>query len=328
MNTMTQYRILKESSMKKIGDVILRQTALIFLLIILVVAGTISDNFYQADNLLNIMRQGVPLGIISIGLLYVIITSGIDLSVGSIMALVSIMIALLIPEIGLTGAICTGVMAGILCGCFSGVLVSWLGIPSFVATLAMMTIARGLSFIFSDGKPIFIDSDPFNNFGIGTFLGLPNPVWILLACYVIGFAVLHKTIYGRLVISTGSNETASRFSGIKTKKIIFSVYMISGFTAAVAGVLSAARIGVGSPILGISFELDAIAACVIGGARLAGGKGSIINTLIGVLILGIISNILNLLNISGYNQQVIKGVIIIFAVTLESLKIKYWRKEA
>ncbi|MGP1113916.1 ABC transporter permease [Serratia sp. CY54717] len=327
MYTVTQTDKRNKSIIKRYVDFILRQTALFFLLIILVIAGVVSEEFYQADNLTNILRQSVPLAIVSVGLLYVIITAGIDLSVGSVMALASVTITLLVPEIGLAGALASGILVGIICGGFSGGLVSWLGIPSFVATLAMMTIARGFSFILSGGKPIFVDNDAFNNFGIGSLLGLPNTVWVLLACYVIGWVVLHRTIYGRLVISTGSNETASRFSGIKTKRIIFTVYLISGFTAAVAGALSTSRIGVGSPILGISFELDAIAACVIGGARLSGGRGSIINTLIGVMILGVISNMLNILNISGYNQQVIKGVIIIFAVTLESLKVKYWRKE-
>ncbi|RJX72882.1 ABC transporter permease [Vibrio sinensis] len=314
--------IKANTSVNQMVNFLLKHTTIIVFILMLIVAGLISDKFYTQVNILNVLKQSVPLGIVSLGLLFVIITGGIDLSVGSVMALVSIVTSLLIPEWGLSGALFIGSITGIAIGFVSGGLVSHLGIPAFVATLALMTIARGLSLIFSNGQPIFVDDTLFQAFGTNSFLAIPYPVLAMFVIYGLGYFVLHRTIFGRLVVAVGSNETATKFAGISVKKVKFAVYVISGFTAALAGLISATRTGVGSPILGIGFELDAIAAVVIGGASLSGGRGTVINCLFGVMILGVISNILNLINVSGYNQQVIKGIIIIFAVMLESLKQK------
>ncbi|WP_132927969.1 MULTISPECIES: ABC transporter permease [Sodalis] len=286
----------------------------------LIVANFLSDRFYSPENITNVLRQSVPLGLAAIGMLFVILTGGIDLSVGSIMALVSVAVALLIPEIGVLPAIVAGVGIATLVGAAAGCLVTFFNIAPFISTLAMMTIARGLALIVSKGQPIFIDDVSYVNFGTGYLFGLPLPVYVFIAFALIAHFVYQYTVFGRLVISIGSNETATRFAGVRVDWYKFAVYALSGLACGLAGVLASTRTGVGSPVMSIGFELDVIAAVVVGGASLAGGKGTVVNTIIGVLILSIISNLMNLMNISGYNQQVVKGAIIIIAVMLESFK--------
>lgn len=322
MDTIRQQRAHEPSMISKarfLGFIANNSTLLVFL-VMLVVAGMLSDRFYSVDNVTNVLRQSVPLGLAALGMLFVILTGGIDLSVGSIMALVSVIVALLIPEVGLWPAIFGGLVAGTLVGCTAGILVSFFNIAPFIATLAMMTVARGLALITAKGQPIFVDDLNFVDFGTGYFMGLPLPVYVFIAFAILTHFVYRQTTLGRLVLSIGSNETATRFAGIRVNWYKFTVYALSGFACALAGILAATRTGVGSPVLAIGFELDVIAAVVVGGASLAGGRGTVVNTIIGVLILSIISNLMNLMNISGYHQQVVKGAIIIMAVMLESMK--------
>ena len=299
---------------------LLNQSALVVFVAMLVVSLFLTDRFLTVDNITNILRQSVPLGIVSLGLLFVILTGGIDLSVGSLMALVSVIVALVIPENGLILGVLAGVIAGTLLGAFSGTLVAVFQIAPFIATLATMTVARGVALIVSKGQPIFIDDTAFNDFGVANWFGIPTTFYLLVACFLITLFLYRKTVFGRLTISIGSNETATRFAGIRVAYYKFGVYALCGLACGIAGVVASTRTGVGSPILAIGFELDAIAAVVVGGASLAGGRGTVLNTLIGVLILSIISNVMNLMNIPGYHQQVVKGAIIILAVMLESLK--------
>jgi ribose transport system permease protein len=200
------------------------------------------------------------------------------------------------------------------------VLVASLRIAPFIATLATMTIARGVALIVSKGQPIFIDDTAFNDFGVANWFGIPTTFYLLIACFLVALFLYRKTVFGRLAISIGSNETATRFAGIRVAYYKFGVYALCGLACGIAGVIASTRTGVGSPVLALGFELDAIAAVVVGGANLSGGRGTVFNTLIGVMILSIISNIMNLMNIPGYHQQVVKGAIIILAVTLDSLK--------
>lgn len=282
----------------------------------------LSDRFCTLENVTNILRQCVPLGVVSLGMLFVILTGGIDLSVGSLMALVSVVVAMSMPGSGMLGAVAIGLLVGAGFGAISGALVAYFRIASFIATLAVMTVARGAALIISKGQPQFIDNDLFNAFGVGTVLGLPTTLYVLFGCFAVALFVYKKTVFGRLVISIGSNEIATRFAGIRVERFKFGVYAISGLACAIAGVVSSTRTGVGSPILAIGFELDAIAAVVVGGASLSGGRGKVFNTVIGALILSVISNIMNLMNIPGYHQQVVKGAIIVLAVLLESLKLR------
>ena len=299
---------------------ILDQSSLIVFIAMIVVSAFLTDRFFTVDNITNILRQSVPLGVVSLGLLFVILTGGIDLSVGSLLALVSVVVALLAPEQGIFIAILAGVAVGTFCGMISGVLVASFNIAPFIATLATMTIVRGAALIISKGQPIFIDDQAFNDFGVANWFGIPTTFYLLLLSFLLALFLYRKTVFGRLAISIGSNETATRFAGIRVAWYKFGVYALCGLTCGIAGVVASTRTGVGSPVMAIGFELDAIAAVVVGGASLSGGRGTVLNTLLGVMILSVISNIMNLMNIPGYHQQVVKGVIIVLAVLLESLK--------
>ena len=298
--------------------VIKYNTVFIFL-IMLVVSAIMSDVFFTSNNLFNLVRQVTPVGIISMGMLLVILTGGIDLSVGSIVAMVGLLCALFTQSMPLPLVIMASLACGLLVGSISGYLVSVHKLAPFIATLALMSIVRGLGFIFSKGAPILVadKASSLTDFGSGNSFGIPNPALILFLVFTITAILLKYNIFGRIIIAIGSNEEAVRLSGIRVAAYKFSVYAITGGLSAVAGVITTARTAVGSPIMGIGMELDVIAAVVIGGASLSGGKGSAINTLLGVLILGMIGNIMNLINIPAYSQQVIKGLIIIFAVLLQ-----------
>ncbi|WKB81028.1 ABC transporter permease [Cellulophaga lytica] len=299
-------------------------TVFIFLLLVLFSA-LISDVFFTSVNLSNLLKQVSGIGIISIGMLIVILTGGIDLSVGSMVALLAVTFAILVNIFALPLAILMTLAIGFGLGSISGYLVAYQKMAPFVATLALMTIARGLGFIYSKGSPVTFKTYGglyMSNFANNSTLGIPNIAIVFFIIVAIAMVMLRYNVFGRLIIAIGSNEEASRLSGIKVNKYKFLVYAISGALAATAAIIVASRTNLGSPNIGMSWELDAIAAVVIGGASLNGGKGTAINTLMGVLILGLISNILNLLNVPSYPQQVVKGGIIIFAVLLQRFERK------
>ena len=285
----------------------------------LMVSALVSDVFFTSSNLFNLIRQVTPVGIVSMGMLLVILTGGIDLSVGSIVAMVGVLCALFTNTMPLPLAITASLACGLLVGSFSGYLVSVHKMAPFIATLALMSVVRGLGFIFSKGAPVLVseNSSALTDFGSGSFLGFPNPAYVLFLVFAITAVLLKYNVFGRIIIAIGSNAEAVRLSGIKVSANKFSVYAIAGGLSAVAGIITTARTAVGSPVMGVGMELDVIATVVIGGASLSGGKGSSFNTLLGVLILGMIGNIMNLMNIPAYSQQVIKGLIIIFAVLLQ-----------
>ncbi len=280
-------------------------------------AASLSDVFFSRQNLFNLLRQIAGLAGMGLGMLLVILTGGIDLSVGSLAAFASVLIALLLGKMGLLPAVLLAIGASALCGAVSGYLVAARRMAPFIATLAMMTIARGLAFILSKGSPIMIEDPRLNQFGMAYWLGLPAPVLVMLVIFALVACLLRYTVFGRMVVAIGSNEAAVRLAGVRSGWYKFWVYCISGAFCAVAGIISTSRTGVGSPIVGTGAELDAIAAVVIGGASLSGGKGTAVNTLLGVLILGLIGNIMNLMNVPGYPQQVFKGLIIVGAVLLQ-----------
>jgi ribose transport system permease protein len=299
-------------------------TIFIFLILVLFSA-LISDVFFTSVNLSNLLKQVSGIGIISIGMLVVILTGGIDLSVGSMVALLAVTFAILVNIFALPLAILMTVVIGFGLGSVAGYLVAYQKMAPFIATLALMTIARGTGFIYSKGSPVTFKTYGglfMSNFANNSFLGIPNIAIVFFIIVGMAFVMLRYNVFGRIVIAIGSNEEASRLSGIKVNKYKFLVYAISGSLAAIAAIIVASRTNLGSPNMGMAWELDAIAAVVIGGASLNGGRGSAINTLMGVLILGLISNILNLLNVPSYPQQVVKGGIIIFAVLLQRFENK------
>ncbi|MBB2971759.1 MULTISPECIES: ABC transporter permease [Phyllobacteriaceae] len=302
-----------------ISQILQRYGTLAILVALVIVAASMSDVFLTERNILNVLRQISGTSLMAIGMLFVILTRGIDLSVGSVAALGSVLSAILIQQYGPGLSIAATLLAGAGCGLVSGVLVAFLKLPPFVTTLAMMTVARGLSLIISAGQPIVMGDGGalITAFGSGSFAGIPYPVILMAIVFLIAGTVLMFTRYGRLVKAIGSNVEAVRLSGIPVAWYTMSVYVISGVLAAAAGIVSASRTGVGSANIGVGAELDAIAAVVIGGASLMGGRGGAFNTFIGVIVLGIIANMMNLARVPGYHQQVFMGCIIIGAMLLQ-----------
>lgn len=303
-------------------SIIQRFGTLAIFLVLIAVAALWSDSFLSRGNILNVLRQVASgAGIMAVGMLFVILTRGIDLSVGSVMALGSVLTGYFCAKLGYDPVLTIPLvlLAGAACGLVTGGFVAYLGLPSFVMSLAMMAIARGLSLIISEGRPIPLGEtgEAFGRFGAGYQMGLPQPVILMFAVFIVGGIVLNFTRFGRLITAIGSNEEAVRLSGIAVQRYILAVYIISGVLAAVAGIISSSRTGVGSAQVGVGAELNVIAAVVIGGASLMGGKGGVINTLLGALIMGIIANIMNLAGVPGYHQQVYMGAIIVVAMLLQ-----------
>jgi ribose transport system permease protein len=302
-----------------LSQILQRYGTIAILVALVIVAASMSNVFLTERNIVNVLRQISGTSLMAVGMLFVILTRGIDLSVGSVAALGSVLSAILIQQYGPGLALVATLLAGAACGLASGVLIAFLKLPPFVTTLAMMTVARGLSLIISAGQPIVMGDSgaAITAFGSGSFAGIPYPVILMAAVFLIAGTVLMFTRYGRLVKAIGSNVEAVRLSGIPVAWYTMSVYVISGILAAAAGVVSASRTGVGSANIGVGAELDAIAAVVIGGASLMGGRGGAFNTFIGVIVLGIIANMMNLTRVPGYHQQVFMGCIIIGAMLLQ-----------
>jgi ribose/xylose/arabinose/galactoside ABC-type transport system permease subunit len=287
---------------------------------ICIVLGILSVRFLTLSNLTNVARQVSINAILASGMTLVIITGGIDLSVGSLVAFTgcSALLAMDLPGSD-TISLITGLLAGAAAGCLSGILVSIGRVPPFIATLSMLIMARGAALAMTSGQPIVQSSGLYLIFGQG-FLGpVPVPICImglvLLACHFI----LSNTPMGSSIYAIGGNEEAARLSGIKIGWTKVSVYVVSGLCSAIAGIVLAARLASAQPNTGVGFELDAIAAVVLGGTSLMGGKGGIVGTLIGAFIIGVLNNGFNLLNVSPYYQLIAKGAIIIFAVLVDQI---------
>ncbi|WP_428741718.1 ABC transporter permease [Tenacibaculum sp.] len=290
-----------------------------------------SDKFFTMENGWNIARQISINVCISVGMTLVILTKGIDLSVGSILAFSGAVAAgllkfgLEIPSIntyiGFTvfGAILTGLIVGGALGVFNGWMITRFKVPPFVATLAMLTMARGATMLWTGGFPITGLGETFDFIGTGWFLGIPMPVWITVVLVVIAVIVTKKTQFGRHIYAIGGNESAARLSGININKIKIWVYAIAGILAAVGGIILTSRLDSAQPNAGMSYELDSIAAVVIGGTSLSGGRGSIMGTVQGALIIGVLNSGLVLLNVSPFWQQIIKGLVILVAVIMDRL---------
>ncbi len=289
---------------------------LVGLIVVSVLMGFASDNFFTISNLLNVLRQVSVVGILAVGMTFVILTGGIDLSVGAVMALAGTMAAGLMVNMGLPGGV--GLLAalavGLGLGVFNGFMVAWGKMPSIIVTLATMGIARGLGLIYSGGYPISGLPGWVSWFGVGRIGIIPVPVIIMLIIYLVAWLVLQRTPFGRHVYAICGNETAARLSGVRTRLVKLAVYAISGLTASLAAIVLTGRLMSGQPNACVGFELDAIAAVVLGGTAIAGGRGLILGTLIGAVLLGILNNGLNLVGINPYMQDVIKGLIILLAI--------------
>ncbi|AZF32857.1 Ribose ABC transport system, permease protein RbsC [Pseudomonas sp. R1-43-08] len=274
-----------------------------------------SDTFLTASNLSNIARQVSINAIIAVGMTCVILTGGIDLSVGPVMALSGTLTAgLMVAGVPPGLAIGAGMLVGVAFGIGNGLFVAYLHMPPIIVTLATMGIARGFGLMYTDGYPISGLPEWFAVFGRASVWGIQVPILIMLLTYLAAYVLLQHTRIGRYIYAIGGNEEAVRLSGVRAARFKLLVYGISGLTAAIAGLVLTSRLMSGQPNAGVSFELDAIAAVVLGGASIAGGRGVIVGTLLGAMLLGVLNNGLNMLGVSPYVQSVIKGAIILLAI--------------
>jgi ribose/xylose/arabinose/galactoside ABC-type transport system permease subunit len=294
--------------------------SLIGLIGIGVVMSLLSDRFLPLPNLINIARQVSINAIIAMGVTLVIITGGIDLSVGSLVALTGCVaiIAMDLPGADFTG-ILIGLGVGAAAGLVNGILVAYARIPPFIGTLAMLTMARGTALVITDGQPIVRFDSPYRWLGEGLVAGVPVPILLMVLVLGATYFLLRHTPLGSYIYATGGNEEAARLSGVKVARVKSTVYLISGLYAALSGMILAGRLGSAQPNTGEGFELDAIAAVVLGGTSLMGGKGLIWGTLIGAFIIGVLNNGFNLLNVSPFYQLIAKGAVIILAVLVDQL---------
>ncbi len=307
---------------KKIKLIISRFQSLILLIVFAVIVSLLSDRFLTISNIFNVLRQTSINAVLAVGMTFVILTGGIDLSVGSIYAFSS---AITVYLLGIgyhpVVAVFSGLLLGTVIGSINGFFITKGKLQPFIVTLATMTIFRGATLVFTEGRPINAgyekNAELFSKIGSGYFLNIPIPIWIMLVAIILGYFILKKTTLGRYVYAIGGNEEATKLSGVNVTKIKVLVYSISGFLAALAGIIIAARLSSAQPTAGQGYELDAIAAVVLGGTSLSGGVGTILGTIVGALIIGILNNALNLLDITSYYQLLIKGVVILVAVLLD-----------
>lgn len=291
--------------------------SLMALVILIIVLSILSSDFRTVNNFLSLVRQSSINGLIAFGMTVVILTGGIDLSVGSTLALSTSLCAIMISSgINPGLAMALSLVIGLILGAISGVMVSYGHIQPFIATLVTMTVYRGVTMIITGGKPVskLGNSPLLANIGKGAFLGIPVPVWILAVIFLVFLFMLKKMTIGRKIYAVGSNDKAAALAGVNISKVKILVYSLSGVMSALAGLILLSRLGSAQPTLGSGYELDAIAAVAVGGCSMSGGRGQIYGTLIGVLIIAVLNNGLNIMGVSSYYQEVVRGLVILFAV--------------
>jgi inositol transport system permease protein len=290
---------------------------------ICILASLLSPTFLTEANLTNVLRQVVVVSLLACGVTFIIILGHIDVSLGSVLALCGVISASVMAMTGsITLALVAGVVVGMFTGLINGFVITFFRIPSFIMTLAMTTVARGAVLLYTGGSPVTGLGD-FKIIGQGSIGPVPISVLILIAFIIVSWILLNKTKFGRYVYAVGGNERAARASGINPDSIVVKAFIFNGILCGVAGIVLMSRINSGQPAGGVGYEFDAITAVVVGGTSLMGGTGTITGTVIGAMIIGVINNILNLMNVSSYWQQVIKGLIIAIAVILD-----VWTKSA
>ena len=297
---------------------------ILLILIVMCVGMTIAvgNKFLSASNIISVVRQFSFYGILAIGMCMVIITGGIDLSVGSVFALAGVISCMAITKAGIPVfiSVLLGMLVGLVVGYFNGICVTILRLPPMIATLGTMSIARGTAYTVTGGYPIGSLPESFKFIGLGNIGPIPTPIVLMVVLALLASFFLRKTVIGRWIYAIGGNEEGARISGVKVARIKRIVYAISGVMAAISGIAMAARLGVGQSTSGQGYEMDAIAAVVIGGASLSGGSGTIGGAIIGAAIMGVLRNELVLLNVSAYGQQTVIGIVIILAVALDNLR--------
>lgn len=304
---------------KKDMGKILRQFGLLFVaLFIVILMSFLSPVFLTSQNITNILRQISLNGILSVGMTFVILTGGIDLSVGSVVGITGVITgSLMINDTNWMAAALAALVLSVICGAINGWLIAYVGFQPFIATLSTMTIGRGFALAYSNGKPYTITNAGFIKIGQGYLGSIPIPIILLVIFCAAGLIILQMTTFGRYVFAIGGNKSAARLSGVRTRRVELFVHVISSVCAWMVGLILAARISSGQPTAGESYEMDAIAATAIGGTSMNGGIGSLTGTILGFVIIGLLSNSMNLMNINSFYQQIVKGLLIIIAVFLD-----------
>jgi ribose transport system permease protein len=293
---------------------------LIGLLALSAVLWALTPHFLTVANMLNVAQQTSINAIVAVGMTFVILSGGIDLSVGSIVALSGVVLgAALQAGQPLPIALLLALAVGAGCGIVNGALVSWGGLPPFIVTLGMMSIARGAALLYTEGRPVSGFDDGFRSMATGQIALIPSSVALMIAVYAIAHVILTRTTFGRYVYAIGGNEEAARLSGVRVRLYKTLIYGVAGLMSAVAAVILTARLNSAQPIAGMMYELDAIAATVIGGTSLMGGEGTLVGTLVGALIMGVLRNGLNLLGVSSFLQQIVIGGVIVGAVLVDTM---------
>jgi ribose/xylose/arabinose/galactoside ABC-type transport system permease subunit len=311
----------QKSPLLAVLQFIMDQRTLIILVLLCAVVGYLIPTFLTSKNLLNVMRQVSITGIVAVGMTFVIITGGIDISVGSTVALSSVMVAWALKQgYGIPASIVLALISGTAVGLLNGTLVAYGRVLPFVATLGTMYVIRGAALIVTQGEAIWDLPKPFLTIGTGYWLGIPIPVIITLVVYLLGHFLLNNFTFGRYVLGIGGDEESARLCGVGVKKIKLYTYGLCGLLTGLAGVVLAGRLGSGQPSVGVGYELTAIAAAVIGGNSLTGGRGTVLGTLVGALILGVVGNALNLWGVASFWQTVISGCIVLIAVLADTLR--------
>ena len=279
------------------------------------VFAALAPQFLSFENLVNVALSIAVIGILAVGMTFVILTGGIDLSIGSVVALAGVVAALVAQKTELAWLGFAAALAiGLTVGAFNGLTVAYFRVPPFVVTLAVLTIARGLAFIASGGRSIGSLPESFSRLGKSAFLGIPFSVWLMISMFALGWFLLQHTTFGRYVYAVGSNREAAFLAGVNTKSVTFRVYVLNGLLVGLAAIVLASRLGAGVPNSGLQYELDVIAAVVVGGTSLSGGRGSVVSTLFGAIFIGVLNNGLNLVGIDTYVQKIVLGIVILVAV--------------
>ncbi len=309
----------------KPGKKLVKQSSTVSIFLILVVMcaimAAVSPAFVKISNILSTARSFSAIAVAGIGVSMVIITGGIDLSIGSVYGLAGVISAMLVVSgVPLLPGILGGMLIGSAVGLFNGMMVVYLRLPPFIATMGTMQIARGICYIITQGYPVSNLPKEYTLLGQGYLLGIPVPIWVMILIAILFAIFLNMTTTGRRIFALGGNEEATRISGINTKRLKVLVYTLGAALAGLAGIITASKLGVGQPTAGIGFEMDAIAAVVIGGASLSGGEGTVTGTIIGAAIIGVLRNALVLLSVDSYWQTLIIGCVIILAVTIDQLR--------
>ena len=295
-------------------------------LLFVVLAFTV-ENFFSTANVIGLLLSVAQIGMVACTMMLCLASRDFDLSVGSTIAFAGVLGAMVLERTGSVGlAIGGGLLAGALIGAFNGVLIAYLRVNALIATLATMLMVRGLAFIVSHGQAVGIADEGFISFGDTTFLNLPLPIWLTASCFLVFGVLLNHTVFGRNTLAIGGNPEAARLAGVKVEQLRVWIFLLQGVVTALAGLVLASRITSGQPNAATGFELDVISACVLGGVSLQGGKARIFGVVIGVLIMGTVENVMNLLNVDAFYQYLVRGLILLAAVLLDQLKTRGERR--